>query len=147
MQKDQEQLEKLRSGIDVLIRVLKITDSTLLPDGRTNLNVSDAHTLAFIAAHEGCIASEIGKHLDVSATTVSSIINRLVDHELVRRGRTDNNRRVVFLYTTESGAQAASEIIAEQRRHCQQILEALPQAEQVNFIKNVSTIANTFQKG
>ncbi len=141
MNRDKELLESLRSGIDVLVRVLKITDAAQLPDGKPPLTPSETQTLAFLAAHQGCIATEIARFLNVSATTVSSIVDRLVRRGLVKRERTEENRRVVLLFTTDEGNEAAAAIINEQLNHCEKMLNALAPPDQKIFVDYITTIA------
>ncbi len=147
MNQDKELLEKLRSGINVLVRVLKIKDSAQLSDGRATLTPSEIQTLAFIAMHQGCIATEIAKFLNVSATTVSSIIERLVQRKLIRRERTDENRRVVLLFATDTGNDAAKAILDEQLHHCEKMLQALDPSDQKIFVDYISTIAKHLNSG
>lgn len=139
--KNDDQLELLRSGIDVIVRVLKISDAAELADGKTRLNPSDAQSLVFIASHEGCIGADVAKWLGVSATTVSSIIDRLVRRGLIQRERTEANRRIILLLATPVGQAAAQAILEEQRKHCAQMLEALPKHVRKEFVAHIHTIA------
>ena len=140
-----DELERLRSGIDTLVRVLKITDAAQLPDGRKPLNASDTQTLLYVAANDDCIGTDIARLLGVSATTTSAIVDRLVRRKLIKRKRTETNRRVVLLSATPSGRKAAQAILEEQRRHCAQMLEALDPAARVDFVNHVSTIAQAIE--
>lgn len=139
------ELERLRSGIDTLVRVLKITDAAQLPDGGKPLNTSDTQALLYIAANDGCIGIDIARLLGVSATTTSAIVDRLVRRKLINRKRTEANRRVVLLSTTASGRKAAQAILEEQRRHCAQMLEALDPAARTDFVNHVATIAEAIE--
>lgn len=145
MQIDKDELERLRSGIDTLVRVLKVSDAAVLPDGKTKLNPSDSQTLVYIASNDGCIGSDISRLLNVSATTTSAIVDRLVKRGLVQRDRTEANRRVVLLSATVSGMDAAQAILQEQRKHCTLMLSALSPSVQRDFIDHVATIASKIE--
>lgn len=145
MKNRHDDLERLRQGIDTLVRVLKIADATQLPDGKAPLNPSDSQTLIFVAMHEGCIGSDIAKFLGVSATTVSAIVDRLVRRGLVRRERTEANRRVVLLSVTPDGRKAAEAILDEQRKHCALMLEALSPSSRRDFVNHISKIAQKIE--
>lgn len=144
---ERDQLEELRSGIDVLVRVLKITDAAELPDGKNALSPSDAQTLIFVASNRECIAADVAKFLHVSATTVSSIIDRLVRRGLLKRERTEANRRIVLLSPTEDGQQATDIIIKEQLGHCERMLSSLSPAERRTFVQLTSKIAADLVRG
>ena len=136
-----DQIETLRAGIDVLVRVLKITDRLSVPDSELRLNPPDTQALLFIARHPQCISSAIGELLGVAPTTTTTIIDRLVRQDLVLRTRTEANRRVVLLALTPLGEGVVEKILEEQRRHCERMLDALPAEARPRFVANLQTIA------
>lgn len=143
LSKRSEQVEALRSGIDVLIRVFKIADRLDIPEVEVRLNPPDTLALLFIAEHPNCISGDVGQLLSVAPTTTSTIIDRLVKHNLVKRNRTESNRRVVLLCLTEKGQETAQLILNEQRQHCETMLDALPRESRSMFVDCVKTIAKS----
>ena len=142
---DQE-IETLRQGIDALVRVFKIADAQPLPDGSAPLNPSDVQSLMYVATHKGCIASDIVRFLGVPATSVSTIIDRLVGRSLLHRTRTDKNRRVIVLSLTTEGYIAVEAILAEQRLHCAAMLNALPPEQRSGFVAQIAHIAREIER-
>ena len=134
-------IEALREGIDDLVRRFRSSGTIELPDAGATLSLSEAHALLFVHRNDGCIASEMAAHLFLPATTLSSMVDRLVKKNLLERARTEENRRVVRLHTTELGAMGAQHFLAEQLDHCEQMLTALTASEQLAFIEYVDKIA------
>ena len=138
-----DQIETLRAGIDVLVRVLKITDKLDLPEVGVRLSPPDTQALLFISQHPNCISGDLANHLAVAPTTATTIVDRLVRNDLVVRERTEANRRVVLLSLTTEGTRVIHTVLEEQRRHCQMMLEALPKDSRSSFVDNVERIASS----
>ena len=60
---------------------------------------------------------------------------------LVERRRTEQNRRIVQLFLTELGKKISHEIIEEQYKHCEMLLQALPEDEQRMFVNLLTKVA------
>lgn len=71
-------------------------------------------------------SSQIAKNVNLSAATVTSILDRLENKELVTRVRDSQDKRKVSLYLTDNG---------------KAILIKAPQALQENFINSFSNLA------
>jgi DNA-binding MarR family transcriptional regulator len=74
----------------------------------------------------GINASQIAKNVNLSAATVTNIVDRLENKNLVARVRDSQDKRKVSLYLTENG---------------QAILVKAPQALQQHFIENFANLA------
>ncbi len=60
----------------------------------------------------GLTVSGVARHLRLSAPTVTGIIDRLVEAELVERRRTAPDRRVVEVTATERGRRLVTEVLS-----------------------------------
>ena len=138
---NEEMIETLRRGIDVLVREFKIADVVQPRDGGPLLNPSDVQTLMYVEEHDGCIARDLADFLGVPPTSVTTIIDRLVRRAYLSRGRTEKHRRVVVLSLTEAGREVLEQILEEQRRHCSAILTILDTTERDQFVAQISDIA------
>lgn len=74
----------------------------------------------------GVNSSQVAKSVNLSAATVTSILDRLENKNLISRVRNTQDKRKVGLYLTENG---------------KAILLNAPQPLQENFIKNFSNLA------
>ncbi len=76
-----------------------------------------------IAQAEPVTAGEIAREVNLSQATVTSILDRLERKAYLRRERSKQDKRKVFLYLTEAGGQ---------------VLEKAPTLMQENFIRSFS---------
>ena len=140
---NQTHIDQLRTSIDVLVRVLKITDSIDVESAR-RLNPPDVQTLLRIGDRGQCIATDISKFLNVAPTTTSSIVDRLSRRGLVTRDRSDENRRIVHLTLTEQGQRVRSEIIDAQNKDCAAMLALLDTSERELFVGLLEKVPSKF---
>jgi DNA-binding MarR family transcriptional regulator len=58
-----------------------------------------------LSLHEGCSVGQLTRAIHLSQATVTGIIDRLVKRDLVRRRRSDTDKRRVEVWLTEAGKQ------------------------------------------
>lgn len=74
-------------------------------DVRRIADIAGSHlwALSEIARADGMRVNELSERMAVHQTTASNLINALVERNLVRRGRDDDDQRVVRLHITTDG--------------------------------------------
>jgi DNA-binding MarR family transcriptional regulator len=72
----------------------------------------------------------LAEKLDVSLPSLTGIVERMVEHGLVERGRAAGDRRVVTVAPTAAGRAAVEEIDLVRRRALAQLLSRLDAAQQ-----------------
>jgi len=120
MEKHQELLIALRKvirAIDLHSKHLSKTSGLTSPQLLIMLEIDK---------DSGMNSSQVAKNVNLSAATVTNILDRLVNKHLVSRVRNTQDKRKVSLYLTEDG---------------KAILLKAPQALQEHFIENFSNIA------
>jgi DNA-binding MarR family transcriptional regulator len=68
------------------------------------------HLLLLLDSDGPMTMSRIAELLDVSLPNVTGIVERMVDHGLVARIRSDDDRRIVSVAVTDAGRQTVEEI-------------------------------------
>ncbi|WP_435416849.1 MarR family winged helix-turn-helix transcriptional regulator [Parerythrobacter aurantius] len=138
---DPQSLEMARS-LRVLIRAFMIDEQRLAsPCGGIHYNGPDFQSLHFISDNRGCRASDVAAFLGLSATTMQSVIDRLVRRGLVERHRSTTDRRAVSLALSEAGQTARSIILAQDSANCSLMLSALGGEERELFVEQLRRIA------
>jgi DNA-binding MarR family transcriptional regulator len=88
----------------------------LLADERFDLTVPQFHTLLHLSYSDGeCKMSDLARSTHQSAASLTGVVDRLLEKRLVARGRSDGDRRQVFVSLTERG-RALLLMIKEARR-------------------------------
>jgi DNA-binding MarR family transcriptional regulator len=76
----------------------------LLADERFDLTVPQFHTLLHLSYCEGdCKMSDLARSTHQSAASLTGVVDRLLEKQLVERGRPTGDRRQVVVSTTERG--------------------------------------------
>jgi DNA-binding MarR family transcriptional regulator len=114
--------EKLR----ILLRAFTI-DERRFPsaEGKLRYNGIDFQTIHFIAANPGCSALSVAQHLGVAATTLQSVIDRLVRKAIVQRDKSPVDGRAVALSLTEVGHDISAAIRRQDEANCGIMLASL----------------------
>jgi MarR family transcriptional regulator, organic hydroperoxide resistance regulator len=85
----------------------------------------------------------LAEKLDVSLPNVTGIVERMVEHGLVERGRDDDDRRVVTVAPTAAGRATVEEIDLVRRRALAQLLSRLDPGQQEQALRIFATLRRT----
>jgi DNA-binding MarR family transcriptional regulator len=98
-----------------------------------------------IIDHGPLTATAISREIHVSPSTVVGILDRLEDKGLVRRERSREDRRIVFVSATEVGAVLAKETPSPLQKKLADALNALPELEQATITLSLERIVNLME--
>lgn len=70
--------------------------------------------------------ADLAEWLQVTASTASRMVERLVRKRMVRRVRSVQDRRTIKVHLTDSGNQLIDEVMARRRAEIERILDHLP---------------------
>ena len=84
----------------------------------------------------------MGSFLGIVPTTASSVVDRLVERDLVERRRPETDRRSIALSLTADGREAFGRLEAEEMVTMQVMLDALPEDERETFVRQMTRIAD-----
>jgi DNA-binding MarR family transcriptional regulator len=94
-----------------------------------------------LLAQEGPLAmGEVAHSLGVSLAGATGLIDRLVHADLVKRYRSDSDRRVVWVDLSEHGADEFARLRAEQSKYFDRILGSLDDAGVEQLLNILHTI-------
>ncbi|WP_233235276.1 MarR family winged helix-turn-helix transcriptional regulator [Bordetella sp. LUAb4] len=92
-------------------------------------------------------ATAISREIHVSPSTVVGILDRLEDKGLVRRERSREDRRTVFVTATPAGIALAEEAPSPLQKHLAEALNALPELEQATITLSLERIVALMEQG
>ena len=82
----------------------------------------------------------------VTVSTMTSMVDRLVQFELVERCHDEHDRRKVLVCLTEKGRKTVSHIMEVRRRALERFLEGLTEAETAEFVRSIEKTAHFLSK-
>jgi len=102
----------------------------LLSDERFDLTVPQFHTLLYLSYCDGeCKMSDLARSTHQSAASLTGVVDRLLEKQLVARGRPDGDRRQVMVSATERGRVLLQEIKHARRAEMHSALTDIPPEE------------------
>ena len=90
-------------------------------------------------------ATAISREIHVSPSTIVGILDRLEDKGLLRRERSREDRRIVFVAATEAGIALAKETPSPLQKKLADALKALPELEQATITLSLERIVNLME--
>ena len=84
--------------------------------------------------------SSIARSIGLEKGPFSQLIDKMVDKNLIKRVRSDEDRRVVYLSPTEKGNQYIEEINKMTNERVLKILKPLSEEEKSEFLKSLLTM-------
>lgn len=106
-----------------------------------NLSLIETKAIGFIGQCQGCIMREIAAYLRVAVSTVTGLIDKLEEKKLVRRERSDEDRRIIKIILTPKGEEVYQFHVEELLRLCREMLMGMTDEEQNTYIELSKKIA------
>ncbi len=103
--------------------------SILRESARGGLKIAQLKMLCLIGGADGCTVGEVATFLGVSNAAASKAVDKLVRRKLIRRFRTNNDRRESRLSLTRSGERHIADCEALRNRRVKFLAEQFPLQE------------------
>lgn len=98
------------------------------------LSTQELRVLCAVAEEKCCVMSGLAKAIRLSLSSVTGLVDRLVEKRLVRRDRSPEDRRVVEVALTDEGELLGKEALKRRLAYARELLDALEPAEQESFL-------------
>ncbi len=124
--------DKARRLVDHLQTVMEGAEGAVAKSAaaRRELSAQELRCLRTVGRHEGCIMSGIAERIRLSLSSVTGLIDRLVEKRLVCRDRSREDRRVVQVELTGEGRELHESVVESQVAYARGLLKTLSAAEQ-----------------
>ena len=133
---DIESLDEIYRRPGFMVKRLHQVATALFLDecGRYNMTPSQYQALCAIREHAGIGQSSLGKLTGQDRSTVSLVVQLLLDRGLIRRVVNSSDKRAASLRLSESGMQTLRQVAPAARRAQDRLLSALPAAKRAEFL-------------
>ncbi len=137
--------------IDSLLRNINklLVNYTKKQLAKYNLTLPRFHTLWMISKFQPVNMGSLHEEMLVAGSTLTIIVDYLVEKNIVKRYRCKDDRRVVLLEVTEQGEELVQSLLEERQSFLQQALLKLGTEEQkslINLLKPVYESLETQSK-
>lgn len=100
------------------------------PDCCADLSAQELKVLCKLERESCCIMTRIAAAIRLSLSSVTALVDRLVERKLVRRDRSPEDRRIVEVALTEEGREVSQAALGGRARAARELMKALTPEEQ-----------------
>ncbi len=115
-------------------------------DSVENLSLQETKAVGFLGQHNECIMREIADYLRVAVSTVTGLVDKLEEKKLVKRERSDEDRRIIKIVLTPKGKEIYQFHVEEFSKLCRGMLMGMTPEEQDLYIELSGKIARSARK-
>jgi DNA-binding MarR family transcriptional regulator len=111
-----------------------------------HLSFLQIQTLAYLKQQSNAQMSEIAEHFHIELPSATSLLNKLVALQLVKRQQDDKDRRLVRVVLTEEGIAILKQAKKEKEIHVTQMLSFLSKDEQLELLRLMEKLNDRIKK-
>lgn len=131
-----------RSSLHLLHRAGQRAGEVFAREMGSDLTPRQYAVLASVAKSEGLSQTDLVAATGIDRSTLADVVRRMLKKGLIQRRRTKQDARAYAVRLTEEGRRLLSESEPLVREIDQRILEALPPAQRLQFLDDLSAIIN-----
>ncbi|MCB6994062.1 nitronate monooxygenase [bacterium 210820-DFI.6.37] len=137
-------MDNVRKINDILVNlfnvVLKLEEKAIKESTNRDLSITELHTLAAIGQGRPKTMSQVAASLKISVSTLTAAVNKLVKKGYVDRFRIPEDRRIVKIRLTDTGAAAVREHEAFHMAMISDAISQVPEDQIGKFIESIDNI-------
>jgi MarR family transcriptional regulator, organic hydroperoxide resistance regulator len=143
-----EQSGEFDAVIEKIVRAYDVMSKTInpLPMLKLDLTPAQIKVLMSFEAAGSYTMTALSKANTVTVSTMTSMVDRLVSFDLVRRCYDEHDRRRVLVCLTDEGRKAVTHIMNIRRRELERFLSGLSASEIDEFVDSIETTARFLTK-
>jgi len=121
-------------------------DRTTSSSEFTHLSILQIHTLSLLKKNASLPMSEIAEYFRIELPSATSLLNKLVALQLVKREQDTKDRRLVKIVLTEKGDDLLKKAMDERVTHIERMLSYLSGTEQQELLRLLEKLNERIEK-
>lgn len=121
-------------------------EKAIITEEFRDISNNDMHIIEAIGLGEDSTMSAVAKKLGITAGSLTTSMNSLVNKRYVVRRRSEQDRRVVYISLTEKGRKAYRHHEEFHRQMTNAVIESLEEEEIPVLLKTLDSLAVFFRK-
>lgn len=134
---------------DILVHlfneIMELEEKAIITEEFKDISNNDMHIIEAIGLGEGNPMSVIAKKLNVTAGTLTTAMNSLVNKKYAVRERSEEDRRVVFIRLTKKGEKAFRHHAEFHEQMTNAVIDKLGEDEIPVLLKTLDGLAEFFR--
>ena len=131
--------------VNLFNEILKLEEEAIITDEFKDITNNDMHIIEAVGLSGENTMSVVAKKLGITAGSLTTSVNSLVNKKYVKRQRSDEDRRVVFLKLTEKGKRAYEHHREYHRQMTEALISRLDENEVPVLIKTLTGLSDFFR--
>ena len=131
--------------VNLFNEILKLEEEAIITDEFKDITNNDMHIIEAVGLSGENTMSVVAKKLGITAGSLTTSVNSLVNKKYVIRQRSEEDRRVVFLKLTEKGKRAYEHHREYHRQMTEAVISRLEEAEVPILIKTLTGLSEFFR--
>ena len=131
--------------VNLFNEILKLEEEAIITEKFKDITNNDMHIIEAIGLSGENTMSVVAKKLGITAGSLTTSINSLVNKKYVVRKRSETDRRVVFIGLTEKGKKAFDHHKEYHKKMTEAVLENLDEKEIAILIKTLNGLSDFFK--
>ena len=124
--------------VNLFNEILKLEEEAIITDEFKDITNNDMHIIEAVGLSGENTMSVVAKKLGITAGSLTTSVNSLVNKKYVTRQRSEEDRRVVFLKLTEKGKRAYEHHREYHRQMTEAVISRLDENEVPVLIKTLT---------
>lgn len=131
--------------VNLFNEILKLEEEAIITEEFSNITNNDMHIIEAIGPSGKNTMSVVAKKLGITAGSLTTAVNGLVNKKYVIRKRSDQDRRVVFLQLTDKGVRAYEHHRDYHRQMTDAVISHLSEDEIPVLLKTLDGLSRFFR--
>ena len=131
--------------VNLFNEILKLEEEAIITDEFKDITNNDMHIIEAIGLSGENTMSVVAKKLGITAGSLTTSVNSLVNKKYVTRQRSEEDRRVVFLKLTANGKRAYEHHREYHRQMTEAVISRLAEEEVPVLIKALAGLSDFFR--
>ena len=131
--------------VNLFNEILKLEEEAIITEEFKDITNNDMHIIEAIGLSGENTMSVVAKKLGITAGSLTTSINSLVNKKYVVRKRSETDRRVVFIGLTEKGKKAFDHHKEYHKKMTEAVLKNLDEKEIAILIKTLNGLSDFFR--
>ena len=131
--------------VNLFNEILKLEEEAIITDEFKDITNNDMHIIEAVGLSGENTMSVVAKKLGITAGSLTTSVNSLVNKKYVTRQRSEEDRRVVFLQLTAKGKRAYEHHREYHRQMTEAVISRLDENEVPVLIKTLTGLSDFFR--
>ena len=141
MEVKEEHQEKFISALQNVVYALK-NESEECGKLCGGVSEKELHVINFVGGSKNVKMSDIAENIDAPMSTLTNIVDKLVEKKYLSREHCDEDRRVINVMLGENGKTAYKVLSSKKKFVAEKVLSGFTYEEQKEFISHMNTLAS-----